>query len=491
MLIWILTAIAVFSMVLVWAGRRYSLTIHSVEGFFLANRQLAWGAVAISFVASWFGASSTIATLNAVYERGLNGVWDLVIPSVLSCLCITLFIARRVAETKTASLPEAMEQAYGQQARVFMACVVVIASTNFVASQLVAAGLLFNTLLHIALPYTIGGVAILVFTYTWLGGYRAVVFTDRLQMVAIIIGLLVLLSVAVQHYQEVLYSAKTDPTAVQWEHVRRAWPDWQQLLPKAPSQWGMVVTFVLGWVIAPEMWQRMASLKEPEKATQTAAFATIAILALLALVVIIGMLSRAFVVDISPESGAVLMALVGLLPKALAAVVVVAVLSAIASTMDSSLNVGSMALSCDILAPLFSRLQCTMLPVRLSRWSTGLMLLSAVAIALYFQDIIRILWISADIYAACMLIPVLGFLYAREFKALTGRLIPSMAGELAILSGLMMVSISFVGQFQPDILPGFWPQWPWTTLMGVGISGLVYGVVVFLWPFYLKNGVKG
>lgn len=442
-----------FFVVLILLSQRLGRHIKTVDGFFLADRKLGSVSVVLTFVASWFGAASTIATLNAVHARGLNGLWDLVIPSVLSCVCITIFLAKKVAMARTFSQPEAIEKAYGDRARVFLSIVILLASINFVASQLVAAGQLFQSLLAVPLFFTVPAIAAGVMTYTWLGGYLAVVMTDKIQVGAITIGLLMLLGFSVM-------SLLNLNRPLGGEHVSFVTFEWHELLPTNSKQWGMVLTFVLGWIIAPEMWQRMSSMGQPKDAQKAAGLATLLIFALLFMVVTIGLLSQ----HLLSQSGNVLADMTQLMPPILGWFVLLGVMAAISSTMDSSLNVGSMTLTVDVFARFVWPNATQVQLVRLSRLSTGLMLIPAVAIALYFQDIIRILWISADIYAACMLIPVLMMLYWRHDK------LPRKAGQFAILGGLFVVTFTFAQQVGWLAVPSFWPAWPWTTLLGVGVS---------------------
>ena len=88
--------------------RLFPRRVQNLQDFFLAGRSLGSFPVALALAASWFGASSTLGSINAFHNEGLSGVWRLVIPSILSFIVITFSIAKRVARQGYLSQPEAV-----------------------------------------------------------------------------------------------------------------------------------------------------------------------------------------------------------------------------------------------------------------------------------------------------------------------------------------------------------------------------------------------
>src|SRR5688572_5127695 len=133
-----------FGLVLV-VSRVFSRHVRNLTDFFLAGRTLPAWPVAIAFVSSWFGAGSTLGSINAFHARGFDGIWDIVVPSVCSCLIITFFFARRVARHTELSQPEAVEKHYGRLGRFLLSLTILASTTAFIASQMVAAGSIFHS----------------------------------------------------------------------------------------------------------------------------------------------------------------------------------------------------------------------------------------------------------------------------------------------------------------------------------------------------------
>jgi Na+/proline symporter len=231
----------------------------------------------------------------------------------------------------------------------------------------------------------------------------------------------------------------------------------------------LVFTFVLAWCIAPEMWQRMSSIRNPDLAFRASWQATLIMLFLFSLIIAIGLLSTQLI----GKNDAVLVALALKIPHTfLSALVLLGFLSAITSTMDSSMNVGSLTLTRDIYQGFLRPHASNRELIWVGRLTTVLIVLPAMAIALYFQDLIKILWISADIYASSMFFPVIGMLYLKNPGRWSGILGMSFGGTIVLISALI----------QNNILPLslYWPSWPYSTLLGVGCSGLGFGLGYWL-----------
>jgi Na+/proline symporter len=101
-----------------------------------------------------------------------------------------------------------------------------------------------------------------------------------------------------------------------------------------------------------------------------------------------------------------------------------------------------------------------------SRLATLFVPLPAIGIALYYQNIIQVLWISADIYASTMFFPIVGILFLKNIKPL--------AGILAMLGGGSVIVLSLLQTHTIIPFPFSLPPWPYTTLIGVSVSGLGY-----------------
>ncbi len=455
----------------------------STDQFYLANRALGWVVVGFTFAASWFGASSTLVTLDALVTRGWNGLWDIAIPSLLSCVAISFFLARRVAGWCRArmtddasgngplSMAQAVGLAYGPLGRWGLATIIVMASTTFMAAQLVAVGQVAHTLLAWPFVVTVSGFGLAVLVYSVLGGYRAVVVTDVVQLVLVAVGLAIPLAwFGLFGQAHAWVTLSTVPLA-----------NGASIAPTT-AQWGTVLTFVIGWMVAPEMWQRMQSLRLGQDARLAALWGAGLLLGLFGLIIALAWLASGLGYSATTATHGSAGVVWGQLAHWVAspvwqAVMVIGVVCAIASTMDSTLNVGSMVLSHDVMPARWQSVG----PLVLSRLAMVVMLIGAWVVAVRFQDVLHILWLSADFYASVVALPVVVMLYQPKHQ-LPSNAVAS-AARWAMGTG---AAITLLLRFSPLLWPAtgvMLPTWPWTTLWAVASSAVVFIVV---WQIKLR-----
>jgi SSS family solute:Na+ symporter len=481
--------LALYALSVLWLSKSFDRKTLTLEGFYLADRTFGHWPIALTLVASWFGGTSTIGSLQAFYTHGVSAFWKLIFPSIGCWLVIILLFAKRMARQPGLSMPEAIENTYGPTARSLLAVVIVCSVTALMGSQLVAAhqvlsGLFYNPDGSMLNPWvTMGATAAVVTTYTTLGGFRAVVMTDILQVGFIAVGLLVL---AVPTASLILGTSW--PTF--WHNVSVTRPEeFWVLLPDAGKQITLMLTFVMAWSIAPELWQRMTALNPSvspsqgnehptlfKKRAMTATALALGILIVFYLLVaFVGLASPALIgSETGMQPASVMLGLTNWLQHDWAiALVLVGFIAAIGSTMDSTLNVGSLTLTHDVVERAWRRLRGDALSptalMTLCKIATLLMPLPALIIAAWHQDIITVLWISADIYACAMFVPVVAMLYASERFQPTPQ-----SGLWAMMTGSVWVLLSSLIHMGvlPTTIP--WPQAPYSTLWGVGLSLIAF-----------------
>lgn len=362
------------------------------------------------------------------------------------------------------SMAQAVGLAYGPAGRWGLAVIIVLASTTFMAAQLVALGQVAETFLHWPLIATVSGFGALVLVYSIMGGYRAVVVTDVAQLALVATGLAVPLAVfgVMSVYGEGV-------SLVAAPSLLGDGATWQ---PNS-VQLGTVLTFVLGWIVAPEMWQRMQSLAPGQDARKAALWGVALLMGLFGLIMVLAGLASQLgfgAADVTQHGSA------GVVWGALAqwvhhpglqTVMLLGVVCAIASTLDSTLNVGSMVLATDVWAPTF---KVSLSPLRLSRLAMVAMMVGAWVIAVRFQDVLHILWLSADFYASVVALPVVVLLCQPNHQ------LPSKAVARA---GRWAMGVGATVTVVLRVLPLAWPSlalptWPWSTLWAVLASTLTF-----------------
>jgi solute:Na+ symporter, SSS family len=397
--------------VVLTVSRRKASQVHSAEDYFLAGRQLGPWRVAVSFVAACFGAGSTLGVLKGMPVEGLKILWAVPLPLIATCLALRFWVGSRVNACRGWTLPEAVEQAYGQGTRGVLSVVLWLACTTFVASQGLAAQKLLMALFPNAWPWAFGvGLAALL-AYVTLGGFVSVVFTDAAQLVCYGASLTLLAVGVVGAWlaqPDALNHLQAAPAEVLGPALSGFWS-----LATSPVEWAhrllTVTSLVAAWVIAPEMWQRLTAARDIPATHRGMTRATLLLVGLYGLVTLIGLglCSLSSPAALAKGELTPLLQLVTQFPSVwLSALALLGFLVALSSTMDSTLNVAAQTLTVDLyqryLNPQASQERLLWVS-RLSTVATGLV---AVGVAFQLQDILPALWLSADIYASAMFVPV-------------------------------------------------------------------------------------
>lgn len=99
-----------------------------------------------------------------------------------------------MARQESLSQPEAVERHYGRVGRLGLALVILMAVSTFLGSQLVAASMLFQSVLGLDPTAATLIFSALVVSYVMMGGFFTVVITDMAQMAMIVLALGILLA---------------------------------------------------------------------------------------------------------------------------------------------------------------------------------------------------------------------------------------------------------------------------------------------------------
>lgn len=167
--------------------------VRSGSDFFLAGRSLPWWAIGMSLVATDIGSTDLVGVGGDTYRYGLvmgNFEWIGCVPAMLLAGFIFVPHLWRCGVT---TIPEYLERRFSASLRSIVAsCWLLLMACNL-GVMLLASAKFMHTLAGWDMSVSIVVTALLVGTYTWSGGLRAVVFTDVLQGIVMITGCLLVL----------------------------------------------------------------------------------------------------------------------------------------------------------------------------------------------------------------------------------------------------------------------------------------------------------
>jgi len=167
-----------------WTARRS----RSAAGYFVADRSVGWLAVGLSVMATQASAITFIGTTGKAYADGMGFVqFYLGLPVAMVILAFTLLPAYRRAGVFTAY--EWLGQRFDGKTRLLTAILFLLSRGLALGVVVYAPAVVLSMLLDWSLPSTIATMTVVAVAYTMVGGIRAVIFTDVVQMVLILGGL--------------------------------------------------------------------------------------------------------------------------------------------------------------------------------------------------------------------------------------------------------------------------------------------------------------
>lgn len=181
----ILSYFAVVFAIGLWVGRKAK----TGDDLFLGGRSLTWGFIGLSLFASNISSTSLVGLAGAAYSTGIvQSVyeWGSAIPLiVLAFVFVPLYL-----KSKITTIPEFLELRFDRRSRIFFSVLTIVASIVIdTAGSLYAGALVIKIFFPaIELWQTCFVLALITGIYTAFGGLKAVVYTDSLQAIILILG---------------------------------------------------------------------------------------------------------------------------------------------------------------------------------------------------------------------------------------------------------------------------------------------------------------
>jgi sodium/proline symporter len=159
----------------------------SLEGYILGGRGLGSWVTALSAQASDMSGWLLMGLPGAVYLGGMNEAWiaiGLFVGTALNWILVSARLRIYTQKTDTLTLSSFFENRFRDPSsllRVGSSVIILIFFTIYSSSGLVAAGKLFESMFHIDYMTAVIAGAVVIVSYTFLGGFLAVCWTDFFQ----------------------------------------------------------------------------------------------------------------------------------------------------------------------------------------------------------------------------------------------------------------------------------------------------------------------
>ncbi len=429
-------------------GLTISRRVHNARDFFLASRSLTWWVIGLSIIGTNIGSNDYVGAAGGAYRVGIaqaNFEWIGAIPAMIiaSLLFVPLYWRAGVY-----SIPEYLGRRYNKWVRVIAAGIASVFSIFAVAVALWAIAITLQS--YIGWPIWVGILVTgtVVGLYSVSGGLAAVAFTDALQVSIMFIGGLSIMWLGLDEvgglaaFSDALVAENPDHLKVYLpaDHESFPWPG---------------VILGLGLVLSPAYWcggqailQRTLAARSQWDASAAMMFAAFAKTFIPVLIVFPGLLALVMQASIEYPDMSLPWVVKNVLPPGLSGLMFIAIIAALQSSLDSSLNSTSLMITRDIRHVLLPNAD----PERdlvIGRWLTLIILVFGMIYAPFIGDfggIYELIQTLLSLFQGPMLaLLVMGaFLRSTTPAAALVAIVTGVAlAGMLLVSGMVMLYVAF------------------------------------------------
>ncbi|MBN2616043.1 MAG: sodium:solute symporter [Bacteroidales bacterium] len=418
------------------------------EGYFLAGRNMTWPIVGITLYAANMGSPALVGLAGDAYSTGIsvfNYEWMALVVLVFFAIFFLPFYLR----SKVYTMPEFLQRRFDIRSRYYFSFITLVGNIIIDTAGILYSGALIVKMIFpsMELWHIIAILALITAAYTVTGGLSAVMYTEAVQGVLLMLGAVFLSYFALKKI-DFNFAAIVHDTPHSMLSLIRPMSD------KAMPWLGLVVGVpLLGfyfWGTNQFMVQRVLSAKNTDHGRWGALFAGILKLPGLFIVVFPGIIGRMLYPHLSSPDLVYPTMLFNLLPVGILGIVLAGLIAAISSSISATLNSASTLMTMDFVSNLKPGLTPKQL-VRVGQIFTGIFVVISAAWApmidgfpslfKYLQQVLAL--ISPPVVAVFLL----GLFWKRSNA--TGAFYGLMGG---LVSTIFAVIVRYV---DPNLFPWF------------------------------------
>lgn len=469
-------------LVIGWRGFRRTKEAAGAT-FWTAGRSLNSWSAGLSISASFMSISwSCVYAVQLSYWYGVGALWLVPVPWLLTMVGF-YWLAPHFRKLAAFSQPEMVAARFGTRLRAYIALPLGFVFLVWGGAELFAAAKLLSPLLQAPFVVTLGLIALIVAVYSLLGGFAAVVKTDKVQFALVAAFILTIAGIAVA---AVLAQSDLAAALAAIPAPPKARPGTPALSLLTPTLALVALTFVAylpGWLVETDIWLRLQAARDvvaARRAVVIAAANSLLFLALLPLVIgLAALLLYAPVEGAAParlEDGAAIIVVLmqDHAPLWLSAALSIGLAAAAMSTIDTCSNVLALSLSYDLLEPALAARNRRFNPQLLSRLMAALAVFLAFLYALFTESLWDIFYLSSGILTTTIFLPVVALFLPQ---------VSARAVRLAALAGFAGTLFFYVLESR-GLMAAIEPKW----LAATGLGYILWGLLCSLSGFLLAGG---
>ncbi len=447
----------------------------SSDDYYVGGRQMGSWHIGLSVVATDVGGGFSIGLGGLGFMMGISGSWMLFTGLVGAWLSAVVLIPKVSQLSKRLNLftfPQLFQHYYNGKVAFLAGIISAIGYLGFTSSQILAGAKLASaTFLDLDLNVALLIMGVIAVVYTVFGGLKAVIYTDTVQWIILMAGLIFigipLGYISVGGWQGITEVLSNDFLSI-FKNI-----GWSTFI-----NW--FVTIVPIWFVGMTLYQRIYASRD-EKTAQRAWFIAglfeYPVMAFMG--VLLGLFARVGAeqglfeyagvlspMNMDPEMG-LPMLLRTVLPTGLMGLMLSAYFSAIMSTADSCLMAASGNIVTDILGRFFNFADDSTKELRISQIVTFIVGAVALLIATLMQNVLQLMLLSYAFMVSGLFVPVIGALFWKRGT-------PTAAFWAMLLGGSTTIAFTISG-------------WALPYDLDANVAGITTSALVFVALSYLEN----
>ncbi len=385
------------------------------DDYYVGGRSMGSFHVGLSVVATDVGGGFSIGLGGLGFVMGISGSWMLFTGLIGAWLSAVLLIPKVNGMKNFKELytfPQIFESFYNRKVAIIAGFISAIGYIGFTSSQILAgAKLAAASFISLNMETALLIMGAIVVIYTFLGGIKAVIYTDTVQWIILMVGL-IFIGIPVAYFAVGGYSEISKALPPEFFSLSNL--SWQTMV-----NW--FVTIVPIWFVGMTLYQRIYACKSEKEAKKAWFIAGLFEWPAMAFMgVLLGLFARvaandgmfeylgyATIGSMDSEMG-LPMLLRSILPVGLMGLMMSAYFSAIMSTADSCLMAASGNVMTDILDRFFNISSDQKKFLRYSQLITFVIGALALFLASYMQNVLQLMLYSYAFMVSGLFIPVIG-----------------------------------------------------------------------------------
>lgn len=173
-----------------WVGikHRNQSTKNEASSYFLAGKSLKWPAIGLALFATNISTVHLVSLAQSGFDTGLlsgNFEWM----AAFTLILLALFFVPFYIKSGISTLPDFLEKRYDRSSRDWLTFVSIISAIIIhIAFSMLAGGIVLKTLLGVNIYVSVVVICLITALYTIVGGLKAVVVTESIQTVVLLLG---------------------------------------------------------------------------------------------------------------------------------------------------------------------------------------------------------------------------------------------------------------------------------------------------------------